>query len=74
MTGISERERMMDDDRVDQTPAGNGRRGPGNALLGVIVLVLVLVVAWLIVEQNKDRGPSIDVDVTVPSDVGGGGQ
>jgi hypothetical protein len=64
----------MDKVEVNQTPPVGGRRGPGNGLLAVIVLLIVLLVAWLIIQQNKDTDRGIDIDVTVPAADSGSGQ
>jgi hypothetical protein len=45
----------------------------GNGLLAILVLVVILLVAWFIL-QNHDRGDSgIDVNVNVPGNASGGG-
>jgi hypothetical protein len=44
----------------------------GNGLLAILVLIVILLVAWFIV-QDHDRGDSgIDVNVNVPGNSGGG--
>lgn len=62
----------MDRVQVNQTPPEGGRQGRGNGLLAVVVLVLILVVAWFIVEQTRGGNDQIDVDVNVPSEASGG--
>jgi hypothetical protein len=47
------------------------RQGMSNAILGLLVLVVVLLVAFFIVESQKMGDRGVDVDVSVPAADGG---
>jgi hypothetical protein len=47
------------------------RQGMNNAVLGLLVLVVVLLVAFFIVESQKRGDRGVDIDVNVPAADGG---